>query len=338
MNGGRGPNPAQGEPKESAIFRTLNSIATLAFLGVACLFALGAISSNAAEPNLVPPELVINAPGPITGTHNANAGEQSATIPEGGVTAGILDGNLFFDVDDNPALGCTQIGFGGTFAGKIILFDSPAGCPAVWTAFFAEFAGALGVLIAETTGTGLPDVSGLISNSINIPYIGIEKSVADSLRANLGTANVTMQNSTTDTDGDGVPDIIDPDDDNDGIGDALDTDPLVANNDCTDNDGMNATLVGATISAQQTTCAAKESVEVSGTTNVGIGGDLRLISEKVSLTDMSVTDNGRMEVINADPCPGCPVCGNGILEAPEECDDGNISDGDGCSSVCLIEP
>lgn len=29
-----------------------------------------------------------------------------------------------------------------------------------------------------------------------------------------------------------------------------------------------------------------------------------------------------------------PVCGNGALEAGEECDDGNTKDGDGCSSVC----
>jgi cysteine-rich repeat protein len=30
-------------------------------------------------------------------------------------------------------------------------------------------------------------------------------------------------------------------------------------------------------------------------------------------------------------------CGNGILEAPEECDDGNIANGDGCSQLCKIE-
>lgn len=31
------------------------------------------------------------------------------------------------------------------------------------------------------------------------------------------------------------------------------------------------------------------------------------------------------------------VCGNGILEEGEECDDGNVQDGDGCSSTCLLE-
>ena len=31
------------------------------------------------------------------------------------------------------------------------------------------------------------------------------------------------------------------------------------------------------------------------------------------------------------------VCGNGVVESEEECDDGNTDDGDGCSSVCEIE-
>jgi len=32
-----------------------------------------------------------------------------------------------------------------------------------------------------------------------------------------------------------------------------------------------------------------------------------------------------------------PVCGNGILDPGEECDDGNNVDGDGCNAECLIE-
>lgn len=34
----------------------------------------------------------------------------------------------------------------------------------------------------------------------------------------------------------------------------------------------------------------------------------------------------------------CPVCGNSVIEAGEECDDGNTAGGDGCSSTCTIEP
>jgi len=32
------------------------------------------------------------------------------------------------------------------------------------------------------------------------------------------------------------------------------------------------------------------------------------------------------------------VCGNGVVEGTEQCDDGNAEDGDGCSSICVIVP
>lgn len=35
---------------------------------------------------------------------------------------------------------------------------------------------------------------------------------------------------------------------------------------------------------------------------------------------------------------GGAVCGNGIKEGAEQCDDGNALDGDGCSSICVIVP
>ncbi|MBW2989907.1 hypothetical protein KY358_06340, partial [Candidatus Woesearchaeota archaeon] len=34
----------------------------------------------------------------------------------------------------------------------------------------------------------------------------------------------------------------------------------------------------------------------------------------------------------------CIVCGNGVLDAGEECDDGNTMAGDGCTPDCVIEP
>jgi len=36
-------------------------------------------------------------------------------------------------------------------------------------------------------------------------------------------------------------------------------------------------------------------------------------------------------------CEEFPVCGNGIIEEGEECDDGNLDDNDGCSSTCETE-
>lgn len=35
--------------------------------------------------------------------------------------------------------------------------------------------------------------------------------------------------------------------------------------------------------------------------------------------------------------PPPPVCGNGQMEQGEACDDGNTADGDGCSSTCVVE-
>ncbi|MBU1130501.1 DUF4215 domain-containing protein [Patescibacteria group bacterium] len=44
------------------------------------------------------------------------------------------------------------------------------------------------------------------------------------------------------------------------------------------------------------------------------------------------------ENCQVDGPPPEPICGNGQVEEGEECDDGNTDDGDGCSSVCMIEP
>ena len=36
------------------------------------------------------------------------------------------------------------------------------------------------------------------------------------------------------------------------------------------------------------------------------------------------------------PEPEC-ACGDGVVHAPEQCDDGNTTSGDGCSSICRVE-
>jgi cysteine-rich repeat protein len=48
----------------------------------------------------------------------------------------------------------------------------------------------------------------------------------------------------------------------------------------------------------------------------------------------SKTDNFK---VLAKEVPPPPVCGNGVMEGDEACDDGNTTDGDGCSSTCTIE-
>jgi MYXO-CTERM domain-containing protein len=44
--------------------------------------------------------------------------------------------------------------------------------------------------------------------------------------------------------------------------------------------------------------------------------------------------------MDGDGCPATcqgAACGNGIMEAGEACDDGDLRDGDGCSSTCMLE-
>jgi len=44
-------------------------------------------------------------------------------------------------------------------------------------------------------------------------------------------------------------------------------------------------------------------------------------------------------VLDDEEFPACPasVCGNGIVEGPEQCDDGNVVAGDGCSPFCRLQ-
>lgn len=37
-------------------------------------------------------------------------------------------------------------------------------------------------------------------------------------------------------------------------------------------------------------------------------------------------------------CDQSPICGNNTVESPEQCDDGNTTNGDGCTNSCSIEP
>lgn len=46
-----------------------------------------------------------------------------------------------------------------------------------------------------------------------------------------------------------------------------------------------------------------------------------------SATYQEITGNSALQIF----------CSNGILEPGEECDDGNLTNGDGCSSSCLNE-
>lgn len=53
-------------------------------------------------------------------------------------------------------------------------------------------------------------------------------------------------------------------------------------------------------------------------------------------TDGGQTDGGPMD--SGRDAGALPICGDGLLVAPETCDDGNDEAGDGCSATCGLEP
>ena len=65
----------------------------------------------------------------------------------------------------------------------------------------------------------------------------------------------------------------------------------------------------------------------SGATTTGAGGSS---STSTSTTSSSSSGGGGGG--------GGAVCGDGVVAPPEQCDDGNTVDGDGCSATCTVDP
>ena len=53
---------------------------------------------------------------------------------------------------------------------------------------------------------------------------------------------------------------------------------------------------------------------------------------------VNFADLAKMKSVFFQPATSCTTCGDGVAEFPEECDDGNLLDNDGCSSTCKIVP
>ena len=63
-----------------------------------------------------------------------------------------------------------------------------------------------------------------------------------------------------------------------------------------------------------------------------------LASAGVTSVTVSASDGPAVSVATFEWLVAMPFCGDDITDDDEECDDGNTDDGDGCSSVCEIEP
>jgi hypothetical protein len=124
-----------------------------------------------------------------------------------------------------------------------------------------------------------------------------------------------------DLDGDGSGDLCDPDDDGDQVVDTEDNCPETANTDQadTDNDG-----------AGDLCDICPEDAENDGDGD-GVCGNIDNCPALANGDQADGDEDGLGDL--CDP----QTCGNGVLEPEELCDDGNRTDGDGCSATCVFE-
>lgn len=75
--------------------------------------------------------------------------------------------------------------------------------------------------------------------------------------------------------------------------------------------------------------------------NATAGGHVRIIGTFQTVTFETSwagpTDDGLDIVDFAWDIQNVPECGDGVVQAGEACDDGDVADGDGCSAICVIE-
>src|SRR5207244_10963661 len=69
-----------------------------------------------------------------------------------------------------------------------------------------------------------------------------------------------------------------------------------------------------------------------------LGGDTWCAKFRSFLQNRAGRVTARGAPAPADCTPGSnTTCGDGVVESPEECDDGDTTSGDGCSATCQLE-
>lgn len=98
---------------------------------------------------------------------------------------------------------------------------------------------------------------------------------------------------------------------------------------CGDDSGLMVPddSTGGVSDTESPTTAVPTTTGVSATTNVSTTTN----DSATTVVDTTVDDSSSSDDSSE------AVCGNGTIETGENCDDGNASDGDGCSAACLID-
>jgi uncharacterized repeat protein (TIGR01451 family) len=86
--------------------------------------------------------------------------------------------------------------------------------------------------------------------------------------------------------------------------------------------------------ARNPSCVITYNVQVTGSVGAVINNSYYISSAAEGGPEVGPV-NASPLTLTSPPTPS--VCGNNSVETGEECDDGNLIDGDGCSAVCLIE-
>src|SRR5690606_23497080 len=92
-----------------------------------------------------------------------------------------------------------------------------------------------------------------------------------------------------------------------------------------------ACLVGCLLGCNSILGAGEPTVDGGGGSNSTDSGSTTASSGE------AIGAGGRDSDDPDPPGPAAPTCGDGEVDPDEDCDDGNVVDGDGCSSTCGLE-
>jgi cysteine-rich repeat protein len=176
----------------------------------------------------------------------------------------------------------------------------------------------------DCNSDGIPDLCQIDNNDCNINGVPDDcesfpdcnsNSVTDACDIFDGTSadcnlnGIPDECETADCDNDGIPDSCEPDCDNDGTPD-----------DCEMDCNANSIPDDCEVFTDCNTNSVPDECDIDVTDPDGN-----------TLVSADVNNNGI-----PDECEG-PICGDGIVEGAETCDDGNTTSGDGCDANCQAE-